>query len=167
MIVYFFVVPGNLKKDDVLYLAESKYHDYMMQQFDLDIRSHDPGTIVEYLRKQTNSRLVLPAMKDDVSLLGAALSEIDGVRVSQIFYMHDGAPVSLMIICKPDSGSGYSKNIDFSGMKKVSIDEKAFYYEEKGYCGHCQIIGWKEAGNQYVMVSKLPSDEMMRILTKV
>jgi hypothetical protein len=166
MIVYFFVIPGNLKKDDVLYLAESKYHNYMMQQLDLDIRSRDPETIVKYLRGQTNSSVILPEIKDDVMLIGASLSEVDGVKVSQVFYMHDKTPVSLMIICNPDSIPGYGKNIDFSGMKEILIDEKIVYYDDKGYCGHCQIMGWKEAGNQYVIVSMLNSDEMLRILKK-
>ena len=167
MIVYFFVIPGNSKKDDVLYLAESKYHNYMMQQLDLDIRSQDADTIVKYLRDQTNSRIVLPEIKDDVTLIGAALSEVDGVKVSQVFYMHDKTPFSLMIICNPDSISGYGKNIDFSGMKEILIDGKVVYYDGKSYCGHCQIMGWKEAGNQYVIVSMLNSDEMIRILKKV
>jgi hypothetical protein len=167
MIVYFFAIPGNLKKDDVLYLAESKYHNYMAQQLDLDIRSQDPETIEKYLQKQTNSSVILPEIKDDVTLIGAALSEVDGVKVSQVFYMHDETPVSLMIICNPDSTSGYRKNINFSGMKEILIDEKVVYYEGKGSCGHCQIMGWKEAGNQYVLVSMLNSDEMIRILKKV
>lgn len=166
MIVYLFVIPGNLKKDDVLYLAESKYHDYMMQQLDLDIRSQDPEEVVEYLRKQTNARVVLPEIRDEATLVGAALSEVDGKRVSQVFYMHDGMPVSLMIICKPDPGSEYSTNIDFSGMNKRHIDGKAVYYDDKGYCGHCKIMGWKESGSQYIVVSRLDSDEVIRILKK-
>ena len=167
MIVYFFVVPGDLKKSDFVYLAESGYHNYMMQQLDLDIRSQDPETIEKYLRDQTNSSIVLPEIKDDVQLVGAALSEVDGVKVSQVFYMHDETPVSLMIICNPDSLSGDSKGIDFSGMKEILIDEKVVYYDGKGYCGHCQIMGWKEAETQYVMVSRLNSDKMMKILKKV
>lgn len=166
MVVYFFVAPGNLKRDDVLYLAESKYHNYMMQQLDLGIRSQDPETIVEYLREQTNSSVVLPEIKDDAQLIGAAFSEIEGVKVSQVYYMHGQTPVSLMIICNPDSISGYRKSIDFSGMKEILIDEKVVYYDNKGHCGHCQIMGWKEAGNQYVMVSKLNSNEMIKMLTK-
>jgi hypothetical protein len=165
MIVYFFVIPGHLKKDDVFFLAESKYHNYMMQQLDLDIRSQDPETVVEYLRGQTNSRVVLPEIGADAKLVGAALSEIDGVKVSQIFYIRGETPVSFMIICNPDSGSGYSKNIDFSGMKEIFIDEKIVYYDE-GYCGHCQIMGWEDAGSQYVVVSMLNSDEILRMLKK-
>ncbi|MFQ5687311.1 MAG: anti-sigma factor family protein [Candidatus Scalindua sp.] len=166
MIVYFFVIPGNLEKDDALYLAESKYHNYLMHQFDLDIRSQDPETIVKYLRKHTNSNIVLPEIKDDVRLVGAALSEIEGMKVSQVYYMHDGTPVSLMIICNPDSISGYGKNIDFSEMKEILIGKKVVYYDGNGYCGHCRIMGWKGAGNQYVMVSKLNGDKMMKILKK-
>ena len=86
MVVYLFVIPGSSKKDDVLFLAESKYHSYMMQQLDLDIRSQDPTAIVEYLRGQTNSKIVLPEIGNDATLVGAALSEIDGVKVSQLFY---------------------------------------------------------------------------------
>jgi Putative zinc-finger len=168
MIVYFFVIPGNLKKNDFLYLAESGYHNYMTQQLGLDIRSQDPETIEKYLRDQTNSSVILPEIKDDVTLIGATLSEVDGVKVSQVYYMHDETPVSLMIVCNTDSLSGDSKSIDFSGMKEIFIDEKrVVYYDDKGYCGHCQIMGWKEAGNQYVIVSMLNSDEMIRILKKV
>ena len=163
MIVYFFVIPGNVKKDDVLYLAESKYHNYMMQQLDLDIRSQDPATVVEYLRGQTNSKVVLPEIGGDTKLVGAALSEIDGVKVSQVFYMRGETPVSFMIICDPDSESG--DNIDFSGMKEIFVDEKVVYYDE-GYCGHCQIMGWEDAGSQYVVVSMLNSDEILRMLKK-
>ena len=165
ILVYFFAIPGNVKKDDVLYLAESKYHNYMMQQLDLDIRSQDPATVVEYLRGQTNSKVVLPEIGGDTKLVGAALSEIDGVKVSQVFYIRGETPVSFMIICNPDSGSGDSKNIDFSGMKEIFIDEKVVYYDE-GYCGHCQIMGWEDAGSQYVVVSMLNSDEILRMLKK-
>ncbi len=165
MIVYFFVIPGNVKKDDVLFLAESKYHNYMMQQLDLDIRSQDHEEVVEYLRGQTNSKVVLPEVGDDAKLVGAALSEIDGVKVSQVFYIRGETPVSFMIICDPDSGSGYSKNIDFSGMKEMLVDEKVVYYDE-GYCGHCQIMGWEDAGSQYVVVSMLNSDEILKMLKK-
>ena len=165
IIVYFFVIPDVSKKDDLLYLAESKYHNYMMQQLDLDIHSQDPEIVMEYLREQTNSRVVLPEIGDDARLVGAALSEIDGIKVSQVFYMRDETPVSLMIICRPDSGSRDSKNIDFSGMKEISVDEKVVY-SDKGYCGHCQIMGWEDAGSQYVVVSMLTSDEVLRILQK-
>ncbi len=164
MIVYFFVIPGNWKKSDLLYLSESGYHNYMTRQLDLDIRSQDPETIEKYLQNQTNSSVALPEIKEDMQLIGAALSEVDGVKVSQVYYMHDETPVSLMIICNADSLSGDRKSIDFSGMKEISIEEKVVYYEGKGYCGHCQIIGWKEDGNQYVVVSMLNSGEMMRIL---
>jgi hypothetical protein len=167
LIIWFLVIPGSLRKNNILYLAESEYHNYMMQQLDLDIRSQDPGTIEKYLQKQTNLRVVLPTIKDDVKLIGAALSEVNGIKISQVFYMHDETPVSLMIICHSDSLLGYRENIDFSGMNEILIDEKVVYYEDKGYCGHCRIMGWEEAGNQYVMVSKLNSDEMMRILKKV
>ncbi len=166
MIVSLFVIPGSSKKDDVLFLAESKYHSYMMQQLDLDIRSQDPAAVVEYLRGQTNSRVVLPEIGDDAKLVGAALSEIDGVKVSQVFYMRDEIPVSLMIICNPDSESGYSKNIDFSRMNEKLIDGKIVYYDDKGSCGHCQIIGWEDAGSQYVVVSMLNSDEILKMLNK-
>jgi hypothetical protein len=165
MIVYFFVIPGNLKKGDILYLAESKYHNYMMQRLDLDIRSQNSETVAEYLRDHTNSNVVLPKIGGDTKLVGASLSEIDGMKVSQVFYMRDEAPISLTIICNSDPGSGYSKNIDFSGMKEKHIDEKVVYYDE-GYCGHCQITGWEDAGSQYVVVSMLTSDEIVRILKK-
>jgi len=165
VIVYFFVMMGNVKKDDLLFLAESNYHNYMMQQLDLDIRSQDPETVVEYLREQTKSGVALPEIGDDAKLIGAALSEIDGMKVSQVFYLRDETPVSFMIICNPDSGSGDSKNIDFSRMKETLVDEKVVYYDE-GYCGHCQVVGWEEAGNQYAVVSMLTSDEILRILKK-
>lgn len=163
MIVYFFSISGNLKKDGILYLAETKHHNYLMRPLDLDIRSQNPETVVEYLRGQTNSRVLLPETGDGVQLIGSSLSEIDGVKVSQVFYMHEETPVSLFIICTPDFTLGDNKNIDFSGMKEIPINGKAVYYGE-GSCGHCQIVGWREAGTQYVMVSRLNSDKMMKML---
>lgn len=165
VIVSLFVIPGSSKKDDILFLAESKYHSYMMRQLDLDIRSQDPAAVVEYLRGQTNSKVVLPEICDNAKLAGAALSEIDGVKVSQVFYIRDETPVSFMIICDPDSGSGDGKNIDFSGMKEIFVDEKIVYRDE-GFCGHCQIMGWEDAGRQYLVVSMLNSDEILRMLSK-
>ncbi len=165
LIVYYFVITGSVERDDVLFLAESKYHNYMMQQLDLDVRSQDPATVVKYLRGQTNSKVVLPEIGDDAKLVGAALYEIDGVKASQVFYKRGETPVSFMIICDPDSGSGESKDIDFSGMKKIFVDEKIVYYGE-GYCGHCKIMGWENAGSQYVVVSMLNSDEILRLLKK-
>ena len=103
LIVCFYMIPGNLKQNDVIYQAESKYHKYMEQQLDLDIRSQDPGKIVEYLRDQTNSNVVLPDIKKNVQLIGAALSEVDGMKVSQVFYMYDEKPVSVTIFCNPES----------------------------------------------------------------
>ncbi len=165
IIVYFFVIPSSSKKDDLLYLAESKYHNYMMQQLNLDIRSQDPEAVVKYLRGQTDSKVVLPEIGDGATLVGAALSEIDGVKVSQVFYMRGETPVSFMIICDPSSGSRDSRNIDFSEMKEIFVDEKVVY-SDKGYCGHCQIMRWEDAGNQYVVVSMLNSDEILRMLNK-
>ena len=118
---------------------------------------------MEYLQDQTNSKVVLPEIGDDAKLVGAALSEIDGMKVSQVFYMRDETPISFMIFCNPDSGSG--DNIDFSGMKEISVDEKVVYYDE-GYCGHCKIMGWENAGSQYVVVSMLNSNEILRMLNK-
>ncbi len=85
MIACYFVIPSSSKKDGVLFLAESKYHNYMMQQLDLDIHSHDTTEVEEYLRGQTNSKVVLPEIGDNAKLVGAALSEVDGVKVSQVF----------------------------------------------------------------------------------
>ncbi len=166
MIVCFFLIPGSSKRDDLIHLAESKYHSYMMKQLELDIRSQDPVAIVEYLRGQTDSKVVLPEIGDNAKLVGAALSEIDDVKVSQVFYMHGETPVSFMIICNPDSKSGYDKTIDFSGMDERFSDEKIVYYGDKGYCGHCQIMGWEDAGSRYVVVTMLNSDEILRMLKK-
>ena len=166
LIVCFYMIPGNLKQDDVIYQAESKYHKYMEQQLDLEIRSQDSGKIVEYLRDQTNSNVVLPEIKQDVQLIGATLSEVDGMKVSQVFYQYGGKPFSVTILCNSEFQSEFGKNIDFSEMQKMSIDDKVVYFDDKGYCGHCKITGWKESGNQYVLVSMLNRDEIIKIFKK-
>ncbi|MHC4267247.1 MAG: anti-sigma factor family protein [Planctomycetota bacterium] len=166
LIVYFYMIPGNLKKNDVIFKAESKYHEYIEQQLDLDIRSQDPGKIVEYLRDQTNSNVVLPEIKQDVQLIGATLSEVDGMKVSQVFYQYDGKPFLVTILCNPEFQSEFGKDIDFSEMQKMPIDNKVVYFDDKGYCGRCKITGWKESGNQYVIVSMLNRDEMIKMLKK-
>jgi hypothetical protein len=166
LIVCFYMIPGDLRQNDVIYQAESRYHKYMEQQLDLDIRSQDPGKIVEYLREQTNSYVVLPDIKEDAQLIGAALSDVGGIKVSQVFYMYDEKPVSITILCNPEPQSEFGNDVDFSEMQELSIDNKVVYFDDKGYCGRCKITGWKESGNQYVVVSMLNRDEMIKMLKK-
>ncbi len=166
LIVSFFVISNSLKKDDILYLAESEFHNYLMKKFDPDIRSQNVKAIVEYFQIQTGLSVTLPAITENVQLIGAALPEIKGVKVPLVFYMHDETPIALFVMCDSDSMPGDKINIDFSRMKELSKDNMMLY-TDSGYCGACQIIGWKKAGNEYVMMSNLNSDKMMRILTKV
>ena len=166
LIVSFFVIQSNLKKNDILYLVESEFHNYQTKQFEPDFRSQNVNAIVEYFQNQTGLSVTLPAIKEDAQLVGAALHKINGVEVPLIFYMHDDTPIALFVMCNSDSMSGYKINIDFSRMRGV-LKDNMMLYTDSGYCGSCQIIGWKEAGNEYVMMSDLNSDKMMRILMKV
>ncbi len=166
LIVCFYMIPSDLRQNDVIYQAESKYHKYMEQQLDLNILSQDSGKIVEYLREQTNSNIVLPDIKEDVHIIGAALFEVGGIKVPQVFYMYDEKPVSIAIVCNPEHRSEFGNGVDFSKMQKMSIDNKMVYFDEKGYCGRCKITGWKELGNQYVVVSMLNRDETIKMFKK-
>ncbi len=166
LVVCFYMIPSDLRQNNIIYQAESKYHKYMEQQLDLDIRSQDPGKIVEYLREQTDSNVVLPDIRGDAQLIGAALSEVDGMKVSQVFYMYGGKPVSVTIFCNPGPQSVFRKDVDFSEVQTIYIDDKVVYFDDKGYCGRCKITGWKESGNQYVLVSMLNRDEIIEIFEK-
>lgn len=166
LIVGFFVIQNNLKRQAVLKalpqnvlltLIETKYHDYMMKKIALDMRSRNARKIVEYLQKQTGLSVRIPGIKENVQLIGATLSEIDGVKVPLVFYMHDATPVVLLIACNTD--------IDFTKMKEVSAG-KMMVYTGTAPCGSCQIIVWKETGNQYVMLSMIKSEKMINMLTR-
>lgn len=167
LIVSFFTIQNNLKRQAalktsqgnlLLTLADSKYHDYVKKQIDLDLISRDVREIVEYFRNQAGLSVTLPGIKGDVQLVGATLSEIDGVKVPLVFCMHDDTPIVLLIACNAD--------IDFAKMKEVVAD-KLVVYIDKSPCGHCQIIGWRESGNQYVMVSMPGSEKLIELLRKV
>ena len=159
LIVYFFATQSNLQeKSDALLIAESKYHDYVMKQAALDMPSRSVSEIAEYLQNQTGLSVTLPGIRENVQLVGATVTEINGVKVPLAFYMHDDVPIVLLIACNSD--------IDFTRMKEIAGD-KAAVYTAIGSCGSCQIIGWMEADNQYVMVSNLNSEKMLRILTNV
>ena len=71
--------------------------------------------------------------------------------------MLDDTPITLAVIC--------NYNIDFSKMKEVMAN-KMVVYTGTGFCGSCQIVGWEEAGAQYVMVSMLNSEKMIKILKR-
>ncbi len=166
LIICFLVIPGILKKNDILYLAESEFHNYLEKKSDPDIRSQSVKSIVEYFQKQTGLSVTLPAIKEDIQLIGASLPRIKGVQVPLIFYVHDETPIALFVVCNYESLPGYKINIDFSRMGEV-LKDNMMLYTDTGYCGSCQIIGWKEADNEYVMMSNLNTDKMMKILTKV
>ena len=166
LIVSFFAIQNNLKRQAalkaspgnlLLTLADSKYHDYAKKQIDLDMRSRDAREIVEYFQNQAGLSVTLPGIKDVVQLVGATLSEINGVKAPLVFCMHDDTPIVLLIACNAD--------IDFAKMKEVLAD-KLVVYTDTAPCGHCQIIGWREDGNQYVMVSKLSSEKLIGLLRK-
>ena len=187
-IACFFIVQTELKKKDILYLAETKYHDYRMKRLDPDIRFQDtksmlgrfpnqigldvtlPGieeniqiqntkAIVEYFQRQTGLSVTLPDItKENVKLVGATLTKINSINIPLVFYTIDDTPITLAVIC--------NSNIDFSKMKEVMAD-KMVVYTGTGFCGACQIVGWKEAENQYVMISTLNSDKLLKIIRKV
>ena len=186
LIACFFVIQNKLKKNNIFYLAESKYHDYIMKQLVPDIRLQNareiighfqnqtglsvtlPGieeniqvqnakAIVEYFQRQTGLTVTLPFMKGNVQLVGASLTNINGKNVPLVFYMLDDTPITLAVIC--------NSNIDFSKMKEVMTD-KMVVYTGTGFCGSCQIVGWKETNTQYVMVSMLNREIMIKVLTK-
>ena len=187
LIACFFVIQSKLKKNNIFYLAESKYHDYIMKRLDPDIRFQDtksmlgrfpnqiglnvtlPGieeniqvqnakAIVEYFQRQTGLTVTLPFMNGNVQLVGASLTHINGKKVPLVFYMLDDTPITLAIVCNSD--------INFRKMKEV-IADKMVVYTGTGFCGACQIVGWKEAENQHVMISTLNSDKLLRIIRKV
>jgi hypothetical protein len=166
LLICFLLIPGNLKKNNVLYLAESEFHNYLMKNLDPDIRLQSVEAIVEYFQNQTGLNITLPVVRENVKLVGAALPRIKGVKVPLIFYIHDETPIALFVLCNSDSMPGDKINIDFSRMRGVSKDDMMLY-TDTGYCGSCQIVGWKEAGNEYVMMSNLNSDRMIKILNKV
>ena len=166
LIVSFFVVQSNLKKDDALHIAESTYHDYVMKQFSPDIRSQDAESIVEYFQKQSDLNITLPGIEGDVRLVGAASTEINSVEVPVVFYIYNDTPMALFINCNPDSQSRYRTAIDFSKMKEEMVGRMVMY-TDTGQCGSCRIVSWKKADSQYVMVSMLKSDQMIKLLKKV
>ena len=186
LLVCFFVFQNRLRKTDILYLTESKYHDYSMKKLYPDMRLQNdktilgdfqnqidlgvtlPGTkeniqlqnakaIVEYFQKQTGLTVTLPFMKGNAQLVGAALSKMNGIKVPLVFYKLDDVPIALAIVCNSD--------IDFRKMKEV-IADKMVVYTDTGFCGSCQIVAWKETNTQYVMVSMLNSEKMIKVLTK-
>lgn len=93
-----------------------------------------------------------------MKLVGATLTKINGINIPLVFYTIDDAPITLAIVCNSD--------IDFKKMKEVMAD-KMVVYTAAGFCGACQIVGWKEAENQYVMIFTLNSDKLLKIIRKV
>lgn len=185
--ICFFIIQNKLKKNNFLRLAELKYHDYIMKRLDPDIHLQDsksilghfqketglstilPGiqeglelqnmkAIVEYFQKQTNVSITLPYIKGNTQLVGASFFEMNGIKLPLVFYNYNGTPITIGIIC--------NSSFNFSKMKEVLMD-KMVIHTYTGFCGTCQIIGWKEADSQYVMISTLPQEKMISMLTKV
>lgn len=166
LLACFFVTQNFLKKNDILYLEESIYHKYAMKQLDPDIRSQNAESIVEYFREQANLNVTLPEIQENARLVGAALTKIKDVNIPTVFYMCDDIPMALFINCDFEFQSMYGTTIDSSKMKETMAG-KMVVYTDIGDCGSCQIVIWKKADSQYVMVSMLESDKVIKILTEV
>ncbi|MCZ7622832.1 MAG: zf-HC2 domain-containing protein [Candidatus Kuenenia sp.] len=148
LIACFFVIQNKLKKDNIFYLTESKYHDYIMKQLVPDIRLQNAGeiigrlqnrtglsvilpgieenmqiqnakAIVDYFQKQTGLTVTLPFMKGNVQLVGASLTNINGKNVPLVFYMLDDTPITLAVVCNSD--------ITFRKMKEIVADKMVVY----------------------------------------
>lgn len=187
LIMGYFVLPTKLKKEDILYLTESRYHDYLMKGHEPDIHLPDaesvmgrfygqtglaailPGieenvqlhsskVVVEYLQQQTNLRISLPGVGEGVQIVGASVLKIKNMSIPVVYYLFENTPITVAIVC--------NANVEFKKMKETMVD-KMLVHTGTGYCGACQIVGWKEAGNQYVMISTLKSDKLLKIITKV
>lgn len=102
-----------------------------------------------------NSRILKAESNASASAL--IYKYINGKNVPLVFYMLDDTPITLAVIC--------NSNIDFSKMKEVMAD-KMVVYTGTGFCGSCQIVGWKETNTQYVIVSMLNREIMIKALTK-
>jgi len=186
LIVCFFVIQNKLKKNNIFHLAETKYHDYIKKQLVPDIhlqnareimgrlynqtglRATLPGieeniqiqnakAITNYLQRQAGLTVTLPFLKGNTQLTGASLANCKGRIVPLIFYLCDDTPIVLAVICHSD--------VDFSMMKETMTDKMAVYLGT-GFCGSCQIVGWEEAGNKYVMISTLEDDALTKLITK-
>lgn len=158
VIASFFVIQDKIRKNDALYILESRYHAIAMKQLEPSIHSQNAEEIIDYIQGKANLRITLPDVKGDLKLVGAALSSIKGASVPSVFYTYNDTPVALFIICNPD--------MDFSRLNEAHR-HNASVYTDTGYCGFCEIIAWKGGGNRYVIVSTLNREKMLGLLTKV
>lgn len=149
LIVSFIMIQHKAKKDNIFYLTESIYHDYMMKKLEPDILSQDPGSIINYIRGKTGLDITLPYINEGARPIGAASVRILDEDVPTVFYMLNDVAATLFII--------NNHNIDFSRMDKI----KGELYGIASFCGLCQIIGWKEANSQYIMVSMLNREKLI------
>lgn len=159
LIVSFLMIQHKAKKNNIFYLTESVYHEYMMKKLEPDILSQNPGSIIDYMQGKANLDITLPYINEEARLIGAALVSINGKEVPTFFYMLNDVATALFIINNHD--------IDFSAMDKIKRDEKKLLYGITGLCGSCQIIGWKEAGSQYIMVSMLDRKKILGLLAGI
>lgn len=68
LIVDFFIMQTNLKEKNVLYLAEIKYHDYVMKRLDLDIRFQDTKSMLGRFPNQISLDVTLPGVEQNIQL---------------------------------------------------------------------------------------------------
>ncbi|MGR3218800.1 MAG: anti-sigma factor family protein [Candidatus Anammoxibacter sp.] len=154
----FFTIQNYSEKNSFFHVVESRYHDLLMKQLETDIRSHDAEAIAGYIQDKTGLHVKLPDVRDNAKLIGAAISTVNNKDVPLVFYIVDDIPVALYIVSKD--------SVDFKGMSEMKTNDNTVYRHE-GFCSTCQIIGWNENGNRYIMVSKLNSEKMMGMVTKV
>lgn len=154
--ICFVILQGNLKKPDVLAFIDTTYHNYLMGRLDVDIRSQDDQEILAYIQKMADSQITLPGIQGIAQLVGAGVSEMKGTKILLAFYQHEGAPIMVYFDCNLD--------IDFTELKEVKAD--ITLYTGTTPCGMCQIVGWKEGGNQYVMISNLKNEKLIQMFTR-
>ena len=158
IITAFFMILGYNVENEAFHVAESDYHYMLMNDVETDIRSQNIDAIKRYILDNVGLDVALPDFRGNTKLIGAALSSINDKNVPLVYYMIGNVPAALYISKDFD--------LDLSKAKRERVNDMVIYKTE-GDCGDCKIISWQGNNNQYIMISKINSNRMIGVLTRV
>ena len=158
IITAFLMILSYNVPDKAFHVAEADYHYMLMNDMETDIRSPNKDTIKKYILDNVGLDVDLPDFRGNTKLVGAALSSINDKNIPLVYYMIGNVPAALYISNDFD--------LDLSKSKSERVHDMVIYKTE-GDCGDCKIISWQGNKNQYIMISKINSNRMIGVLTRV
>lgn len=127
------------------------FDDFVAHGRPLQIASADRQQVADWIRRELDVRVELPAMHGRCKLVGARKCDLAGQPGVLVLYDADGRPASVLVLTRV--------RLDFKGMTRAA--DSAHWVDR---CKGHTIVASQEDGVTYAAVAQLPQSQLLELV---